>query len=246
MKKCIQKLNGMLTSLSRLVTKSAQHALPFFKLLRKETTFEWTDECETTLKHLKYALSQPQVLSRPEDGETLYLYLGISSEAVSAILIRETPEGQKPTYFTSKALLGPETRYQKIEKVALALVIAPRRLRQYFLAHTIVVRTNQPIKQILGRSDVAGRMMKWSLELSEFNIHYESWKALKAHVFADFIAEMTFPAEEKEEGVWTVFVDGSSNSKGSGVGMIVENDKGIMIGNIPRNLLHNDKQHCRI
>jgi hypothetical protein len=92
--------------------------------------------------------------------------------------------------------LGPETRYQRIEKVALALLTAARRLRQYFLAHTMVVRTDQPIRQILGRTDVAGQMMKWSLKLSEFDIHYESRKALKAQVFADFLAEMTFPAEE--------------------------------------------------
>jgi len=86
-KKGIQTLNGMLTSLSRFVAKSAQYALPF---LRKETKFEWTDECETTLKHLKSALSQPPVLSRPEEGETLYLYLAVSFEAVSAVLIRDT------------------------------------------------------------------------------------------------------------------------------------------------------------
>ena len=43
-KKSIQSLNGMLASLSRFVAKSAQHALLFFKLLRKEATFEWTDE----------------------------------------------------------------------------------------------------------------------------------------------------------------------------------------------------------
>jgi hypothetical protein len=83
------------------------------------------------------------VLSRPDEGETLYLYLSVSSEAVSAVLIRETHEGQKITYFTNKALLGPKMRYQKIEKVALALVTAARRLRQYFLGHP----------------DVAGRMM---------------------------------------------------------------------------------------
>jgi hypothetical protein len=45
------------------------------------------------------------------------MYLSISSDAVSAVLIRETAEGQKHVYFTSKALLGPETRYQRIEKV---------------------------------------------------------------------------------------------------------------------------------
>jgi len=129
----------MLTSLSRFVAKSAQHAVPFFKFLKKETKFEWTDECEAALSHLKGALSQPPVLSRLNPSEILYLYLSVSSDAVSAVLIMETPEGQKPTYFTSKALQGPKTRYQKIEKVALALVTAARRLRQYFLAHTIVV-----------------------------------------------------------------------------------------------------------
>jgi hypothetical protein len=110
------------------VAKSAQHALPFFKPLSKETKFEWTDECETALKHLKETLSAPQVLSRPAQGEILYLYLSVSSDAVSAVHIRETAEGQKPVYFTSKALLGPETRYQRIEKVVLALLTAAIRL----------------------------------------------------------------------------------------------------------------------
>jgi hypothetical protein len=115
-KKCIQRLKGMLTALSRFVAKSAQHALPFFKLLRKETKFDWTEECENALKHLKDTLSAPPVLSRPYQGETLYLYLSVSSDAVSAVLIRETTKGQKSVYCTSKALLGLETRYQRIEK----------------------------------------------------------------------------------------------------------------------------------
>jgi len=179
-KKCIQTLNDMLTTLSRFVAKSAQNALPFFKLLRKETKFEWIEEWEAALKHLKETLSTPPVLSRPDQGEVLYLYLFVSFDAVSVVLVRETPEGEKPVYFTSKALLGPKTRYQKIEKVALALLTTTRRLWQYFLAHIVVVRTDQPIRQILGRQDIAERMMKWSLELSEFDIHYESRKALKA------------------------------------------------------------------
>jgi hypothetical protein len=71
-------------------------------------------------------------------------------------------------------------------------------------------------------------MMKWSLQLLEFDIHYESRKALKAQVFADFLAEMTIPVEENKEEEWTIFVDGSSNSKGSGAGVIVENIEGIV------------------
>ncbi|CAJ2646545.1 unnamed protein product [Trifolium pratense] len=229
-KKSIQTLNGMLTSLSRFVSKSAQHALPFFKLLKKEAVFEWTEECEQALQHLKKALSEPPVLSRPNDEEVLYLYLSVASEAVSAALIRETNEGQKPVYFTSKALQGPELRYQQIEKIALALVYAARRLRHYFLAHTIVVRTDQPIKSLLGRPDMAGRMLKWSLELSEFDIRYESRKALKAQVLADFVAEM-MSSSPTVDGAdkWTIFVDGASSATGAGAGIILENENGLLI-----------------
>src|SRR4051812_38475065 len=116
-KKSIQVLNGMLTALSRFVAKSAQHAFPFFTLLRKEAIFEWSEECEQALSHLKQVLSRPPVLSRPDSNEILYLYLVVSNEAASAALIREAEDGQKPIYFTSKALQGPEVRYQQIEKL---------------------------------------------------------------------------------------------------------------------------------
>lgn len=118
----------MIIALSRFVAKSAKHTLPFFKLLRKEATFVRTDDYENTLSHLKQVLSQPPVLSRPNNGETLYLYLVVSAEAVSANLIRENPDGQKPVYFMSNALQGPEVRYKQIEKISLALINAIRRL----------------------------------------------------------------------------------------------------------------------
>ncbi|MCI70731.1 hypothetical protein A2U01_0091994 [Trifolium medium] len=68
--------------------------MPLFKLLRKESAFEWTKECEEALQHLKRALSEPPILTRPNEGETLYLYIAVASEAISAVLIRETEQGQ--------------------------------------------------------------------------------------------------------------------------------------------------------
>ncbi|GAU46047.1 hypothetical protein TSUD_191180 [Trifolium subterraneum] len=256
-KKFIQTLNDMLTSMARFAAKSAQHALPFFKLLRKETTFEWTEECEEALQHFKRALSEPPllrkettfewteeceealqhfkralseppVLTRPVEGEKLYLYLAVASEAISAILIRETEQGQKPVYFVSRALQGPELRYLQIEQIALAVIMAARKLRYYFLAHSIVIRTDQPVKQLLARPDMVGRMLKWSLELAEFDISFESRKALKVQVLADFVAEMT-TSTTSEKNKWTIFVDGSSNSQGSGAGIILENGDRVLI-----------------
>lgn len=105
---------------------------------------------------------------------------------------------------------------------------AARRLRHYFLAHTIAVCIDQPVKQLLGQSDMVGRMLKWSLELSEFDIKYKVEKSSKAHIMADFIAEMTLPASPAQgTHRWTMFVDGASNSTESGVGIILKNWKGV-------------------
>ncbi|XP_019418532.1 PREDICTED: uncharacterized protein LOC109329311 [Lupinus angustifolius] len=153
--------------------------------------------------------------------ELLYVYLAVSDGVVAAVLTRETAEGQNPVYFTSKALQGPKLRYQKQEKVAYALLIATRRLRQYFQSHATVVRTNQPIRQILHKPELAGRMITWSIELSQFDIHFEPRTTIKSQVLSDFVAELAASEGDREQ-VWTIFVDGSSNPRGSGAGILAE------------------------
>jgi hypothetical protein len=93
--------------------------------LRKESNIEWTSEYEEVFNKLKDILSQPSVLSKPMVREILLLYLPISA-AVSAILVREIGTNQCPIYFCSKALAREETRYKKIEKVSLALMVAAK------------------------------------------------------------------------------------------------------------------------
>nr|KYP43548.1 Uncharacterized protein Mb2253c family [Cajanus cajan] len=64
-------------------------------------------------------------------------------------------------------------------------------------------------------------MIAWLVELSEFGIQYESQGPLKAQCLADFVAELT-PTSTKEQQVWTLHIDGSSNSKGGGASIILE------------------------
>ena len=73
-------------------------------------------------------------------------------------------------------------------------------------------------------------MLKWSLELSEFDIQYESMKALKAQVLADFVTEMTShnpPIGKKYKR--TIFVDGASSSAESGARNLLENEEGVVV-----------------
>lgn len=50
--------------------------------------------------------------------------------------------------------------------------------------------TNQPLKSILHKPDLFGRMLKWAIELSEYEIKYQSRLAMKGQVMVDFIAEI--------------------------------------------------------
>ncbi|XP_020963343.1 uncharacterized protein LOC110264980 [Arachis ipaensis] len=98
-------------------------------------------------------------------------------------------------------------------------------LSNVVMSHTIIVRTDQPLRQILTRPELAGRLIKWSVELSEFDIHYESRKTLKSQVLADFISEMTNDTHNTEVS-WSIHVDGASNKEGSGAGILLkEGDK---------------------
>nr|GEW20702.1 reverse transcriptase domain-containing protein [Tanacetum cinerariifolium] len=111
--------------------------------------------------------------------------------------------------------------------------LAAKRLRRYFQAHPITVITNQPIKQIMSRPDVAGRLQKWSVMLGEHNITYLPRTSVKGHILADFLTEMpdensqAAPVAETQQEPWTLFTDGSSYVDGSGVGLILTKPKGI-------------------
>ena len=99
------------------------------------------------------------MLSKSRDGEPIYIYLSVSEKAISSVLVKEEEKQQKPVYYVSKALQGAEVRYQKIEKLALTLVISVRKLGPYFQGHHIIVMTKYPIWQILRNPDLVGRMI---------------------------------------------------------------------------------------
>lgn len=71
----------------------------------------------------------------------------------------------------------------------MALVVAARRLKPYFLSHSIIGRTNFPLTTTLGKIDVSGRMVKWAVELGQFDITYASRSMVKAQALADFLQE---------------------------------------------------------
>ncbi|XP_056697680.1 uncharacterized protein [Spinacia oleracea] len=180
----------------------------------------------TAGKFLGFLIDERGIEANPDKvqaGETLYVYLAISEWSLSAVLLNEREGVQLPVYFVSHVLQNAELRYSPIEKFALALFMASKKLRPYFLAHKLPLTKDQPLKQPLTKLDAAGRMLKWAIELNGFDFSYEPRKAIKGQAFADFIAEMTRPTLEKNVATrWTVYVDGSSSQNGCGADIICQ------------------------
>lgn len=106
----------------------------------------------------KYLVRAP-ILSALEPGEDLFMYLSVSKHVVSVVLMRD--QGiQQPVYYISKTLVNAETRYSPLEKLALALTHATRKLPHYFQAHTIYVLTEHPLWSLLKRFNFMGRIAK--------------------------------------------------------------------------------------
>ena len=127
----------------------------------------------------------------PLKGELLTLYLAVSDFLTSAVLIRDKDRVQHPVYYCHRALRGAKERYPRMEKLILALVTTAWKLRPYFQAHTFEVPTEYPMKQVLHKPETSVRLMKWALELSEFDIRYKQKMAIKGQVLDDFIMDFT-------------------------------------------------------
>ena len=177
-------------------------------------------------------------MSSLDADEVLFAYITIAPHVVSLVLIREDNSTQRPVYC-----------YLSLEKAILAIVQATRKLPHYFQAHTVVVLTQLPLKSILRSADYTSRIAKWGTILGAFDIRYMPRTAVKGQVLADLVAEFAEPtAEGKEVSVllgvgervsstvsphgltwWKAYIDGASNQRGSGLGLVLLSPEGITI-----------------
>ncbi|RVX18673.1 Retrovirus-related Pol polyprotein from transposon 17.6 [Vitis vinifera] len=110
-KKELQHLTDKLVALGRFIARFTNKLRPFFLVLRKADAIGWTNNCQSVFDKIKHYLAQPPILSNPQPGKRLHVYLTISDRV--------------------------------------------------------------PIRSILHKPDLSGRMLQWAIKLSEYEIEYQ-------------------------------------------------------------------------
>jgi hypothetical protein len=180
-RKEVQRLTGRIAVLNQFITKLAERNLPFFKVLRGSSKFEWGIEQQEAFNALKDHIQKLPTLASLQSDQPLTLYVSATYTAVSRALVQEREiykEGRKlshqvPIYFIFKALVSSKKYYSEIEKICYAIVMSARKLRYYFEAHRVRVLMNQPLNDIFRNRDSSGRIGKWAMKLSEHVVNFE-------------------------------------------------------------------------
>ena len=195
--KHIQKLAGCVAALSRFISRLGEKASLLYRFLRRTEHFVWMDAAMAGLDEIKTLLASNPVLTAPNFGEPMLLYIAATHQVVSAVLVVEREvDGykfplQKPVYYVSTVLTPCKSRYPHYQKIAYAVFMSSRKLRHYFQECSITVASEVPLNDLINNRDATGWIAKWAIKLLPFDITYKPRRAIKSQVWANCVAEWT-------------------------------------------------------
>ncbi|PKU60022.1 putative mitochondrial protein [Dendrobium catenatum] len=193
----LRSLQGQLAFIRRFISNLSGRCQPFSKLMKKDVRFKWDAECQEAFDSIKRYLSNSPILAAPIPGKPLILYTAALEESLGALLTQNNEEGkQNALYYISRRLIGAESRYSPIEKHCLTLIFAVQKLCHYMLSYKITLISKiDPLKFLMTRPALTGRLARWAIFLLQFKIIYMSQKAVKGQALADFLAAHPIPAD---------------------------------------------------
>jgi hypothetical protein len=99
-----------------------------------------------------------------------------------------------------------------------------RKLKHYFLAHTIRVVSDRPVAQVLQSKEATGWIAQWAVEIGQYDVEFVPRRMIKSQALADFIIELT---DSGLRGIgdllnhWVMYFDGLYTLKGTWASIVL-------------------------
>lgn len=179
----------------KFIPNFAYIAFPLNKLCCKNTPFIWTEQCAKSYETLKKSLSSPPVLQYPNFSQenTFILQTDASGIAIGSVLCNS--DG-RPVAYASRSLNKAEINYPTIEKELLSIVWSVKHFRPYLYGRFFKIQTDhRPLVYLFGMRDPTSRLLKFRLQLEEYNFSIEYIKG-KENSAADALSRIVMTSEE--------------------------------------------------
>lgn len=180
----------------KFVSKFADIVRPLNILLKKGTTFQWTQSQEYSFQKLKNSLMEPHILQYPDFSRQFILTTDASDYACGAVLSQRFTEGELPVAFASKSFTQGERNKPIIEKELTAIHWAVEHFRSYLYGRRFTVRTDhRPLVFLFNMKKPTSKLTRMRLDLEEFDFDIE-FLAGKANVCADALSRIPTKSED--------------------------------------------------
>jgi hypothetical protein len=139
--------------------------------LQKDAHFNFDESCFTSFTTLKQALLNAPIIKPTNWRKSFDLFCEASNEVVGAVLCHNNGDELNIVHHSSRTLNEAQRRYPIAEKELVAVVFSFDKFRSYIIESEVRVHNDCDIlKEILERTDVKPRMIRWTSPLQKFEV----------------------------------------------------------------------------
>ena len=176
--KQVQQFLGFLSYYRAFVPRFAEITAPLTDLLKKNNTWEWTEQATEALNRGKQALGEAQARYAWDPQREDRITTDASNEGLGASFEQRVQGvGWAPVAFWSRKLSAAERNYSVTDKEWLAVVEAvTRHWRHWLLGRRFILRTDHAaLRQLLKKQgeQFTARQARWAERLAEFAFEFE-------------------------------------------------------------------------
>ncbi len=171
----VRSFLGMINKFNKFTKHLASRSKPLRDLLSKDSAWHWGECQEKAFQELKQCLMSTPILALYDPNKETKINADASSYGVGAVLLQKQNEKDwKPISYVSRALTDTETRYNQIEKEALAFTWACERFSDYILGKSMIGETDhKPLVPLLTThllDKLPPRIQRFKMRLMRFNL----------------------------------------------------------------------------
>lgn len=168
---------GLVNYYGKFVRNISSVLEPLYGLLKSNTKFIWSNECEKAFRSIKLLLREAPVLAHWDPTLPTYVTCDASPYGVAGVLAqRAMASGElRPVLHASRTLSPAERNYSQICREGLAIIFAVNRFHDYLYGNKFTLVTDcKPLASIFHEnkaipSMASNRLQRWAVILSAYN-----------------------------------------------------------------------------